>query len=430
MDTPVRRFLDLFRALAGDAAEGWCGDRTAVGKFFKGSSYGQRHKDWFVDDSASLPRRAMRHHDYDVLRQLLERARDRIGSELVSRASIRELDLAYSDYISAMDRLDARRDRGRTGRTLHVSAARERVERFLDRNSLSLGDLDDFGGVNVLGTALWKINCSGNLLESIRVTNAFCLTIEKEHGPLLKGETARYLCAALCAEIGQWAAATAEEQGALARFQAVFERLYSISPESGVESRLWWAEGFRRKRYADAAFKVLAQRERLLKSFIYRNRGPCFAYVDAAAQGAIWQGIPLSAPVRQLGGQSAEGLFRQVIAECEINRARKPDFTVSYDIAFAWAMFGRALARQLHVDRAQEALDSARRYVGKIEDRARYLTLLLKEVAIDIRRAEWSLNRNPEVLISCVKNIEDAANFAGEMNLTNRAAALRSTRLV
>jgi hypothetical protein len=430
MDTPVKRFLDLFRALAADAAEGWCGDRTAVGKFFKGTSYGQRHKDWFVDDSALLPRRAMRHHDYDILRQLLARARARTGTATISGASLRELDLAYSDYISSMDRLDARRDRARTGRTLHVSAARERVERFLGRNSLSLRDLNDFDGVRVLRTALWKTHRKGDLLESIRVADAICLTIEKEYDQLLKGETPRYLCAATCAEAGQWAAAIAAERGALVRFQAVFKRFYSISPESGVQSRLWWAEAYHTKQYADASFKVLAHREKLLKTFIYRNSGPCFAYLDAAANGTIYGGIPLAAPVRQLRGQSAEGLFQQVIADCETNIGGRPDVAVSHDSALAWALFGRALAQQLHVKQAQRALDSARRHLSRIEDIARYLTLLLKVVEVDIHRAEWSLSRNPEVLISCVKKIEDAASFADEMNLTNRASALRSIQLV
>ena len=329
-----------------------------------------------------------------------------------------------------MDSLDARRDRGRTGRTLYVSAARDRAERFLYSNSLSLRDLDDFGGVRVLCTALWKTHRNGGLLESIRVANAICLTIEKESGPLLEGETPRYLCAALCAETGQWAAATAAENSALAHFQGVFERLYSISPDSGIESRLWWAEAFRRKRYAEAAFKVLAHRERLLKSFVWRNRGPSFAYLDAAANGTIHRGIPLSEPVRQLRGHSAEGLFQQVISECEKNAAGRLDFIVSHDLTFAWAQFGRALAVQQHVERAQQALDSARQHLSRFEGQARYLTFLLKELEVLIYRAEWSLNRNPEVLVSCVKRIEDAASFADELNLKNRASMLRSMRLV
>jgi hypothetical protein len=232
------------------------------------------------------------------------------------------------------------------------------------------------------------------------------------------------------APAGQWAAATAREPSALGRFQASFERLYSVFPESGIEMCLWWGEAFRKGQYFHAASKVLAHRERLLKGFIWRRAGPSFGYIDAATNGSTHHGIPVSSRCRQLQGYSPEELFQRVITECETNSAGRPDFAVSHDIVFAWAMFGRALARQRHLERAQQALAAARCHLDKIEDRATYLTFLLKEVEIDACRAEWSLNRNPEVLVSCVKRIEDAANFADGMNLPNRASELRSLRLV
>ena len=55
MNDPVTRFLELFGVLAGDAAQAWCGDREAIGKFFKGTDGGPGAAE-LVDENAESGR--------------------------------------------------------------------------------------------------------------------------------------------------------------------------------------------------------------------------------------------------------------------------------------------------------------------------------------------------------------------------------------
>jgi hypothetical protein len=429
MDAPIPRFLQLFQSLAGDAAEAWCGDRRATTKLFKGSSYSQRHKEWFPAEEELLPRRAMRHHDYDVLRQLLRRARNKSGQSPIKDETIRELDAAFISYIEEMDRVDARRNRGTSARTLHVNAANERVERALAKHGFNFDDLKQ---VDFVKGEFRRITSRpiliGDLHEVVRIYRAFCVVLEKQPGRLGGFERARYICAASCAILGHWAAFNTGDEVSYRYFNSFLGRLYGVFPDVVVLMFWWLGKKPSMLRDNDAVFRVFSIRDQISTSSVVNDWSPSFFSLDGAISTSAL-GIRLDERTNLLDGNSAEQLLLRRLSEIEVNSRAYPDLEIAYSNAFTSVFYGKILAKDLRFEEAWKVLHGVRENLDRLNKTALYAELLLKHAEASALHAEWKVSKQPNLLVACVRKVDEGIALAEQMNFTNHAEMLRGMHL-
>ena len=428
MNDPVTRFLELFGVLAGDAAQAWCGDREAIGKFFKGTSYGQRRKDWFPLDGQLLPRRAMRYADYAVLRQLLS-GKNKTGQRLIAEASLQELDSAYAFYIAEMNRSDARRNRGIVGKTLYFGAAHERIERALSKKGANYNSLQKLDFVKQdLRRIVFSPVFAGDLNEAIRICQAFCLILEKQPGRLLQFEHARFVAAAICAITGQWAAYNSDDVNSVRMFTSYLRRLYPVFPDFAVLAQIQYHEDFGKSGLAAGEFRVFSNRDQIKTSEIYTNRSGTLTFLDAV-KGAYRQGVRLKECTDLLSGSSPEQLLLHLLSEAEVNAVGAPDCAVAYSDAFPSICYGVMLANEHRFPEAWRALERAQHRIQQLNYAAGYLEFRLRQAEAFALRKEWKVTNIPSVLVACVRKVDEAIGIANRLRYVRCAQALREMSL-